>query len=766
MDVIDVDSSDSSDDCAINGFSRKRPSTSRLKQQKQQQSVPKPILTPRPRQQQRQQPQQQPPPRQHQQQRLQNHEYPVVAEVDLTAISDEEDGEIVENNRQSANNGNDASPAANGNLNLLINLNGNGIELDGLPMETLQIKREAIEFELKKEEQEPQNDLEPVSDDDGDDIVASNLAPVSFSTSLDEVSDDDVEMSFAARKHSNEAPMQSNTEIRASISIALPVGMNLNQIPRPSASNLSMQSPNKRSKWVQSSPNQTVQSLSESLENVSDDELLPPPSSKKSAMDLNGKRVVFSTRRPVFAKNKTESKSPGPNSTGLSTVANGIQQVLPSRSVASNTSMPPQNSLPNRSQIPDRSPNYTMQAQTLNASSSRSQISRNETPQSVNSNRAKKSPIHSQQPQPSNQYDAPNSSSPFWKKIKELNHRDSNGLNFSENHADELRKYGIYVSSDADAHEASHSVIPNQAPSSFMPDGAVTHGTSHRMHSNRTDPLPIANQRSPIYVPLDNVSNDMLSQNVDNFVRQKTPVRERAPQTPESGIAASEGSSDFDLDLYPSNAQSNPEPQKNHKTASNEAHALSNDSNQGNHVGNSNNSSRSSSDLQTNLGSFIQSSVKSIFFNSISEIMAKKRKTPSPSDSSSDTDEELMRPSKKQPPNSPNASHGGSCSKWQRNDSETDIASDTTNEEEDSNDGVDTQNEDPTYEPDTRDMDVDNREDENDAYDSDCSEYSNETVLFEEPPRKLLKSGSEEGSRDSDETIINFGQYYQSSESE
>lgn len=744
MDVIDLDSSDSSDHCDITGFSRKRPSASRHR--KQQQHVPSPILVPQPRQQ-RQQPQQKLS-KKPQQQRLQNREYPVVAAVDLT-ISDEEDGEIVEDIIQNANDSNAANSTLNGNLNLPNNQNENGIELDVLPLNVLEIKREAIEMQIKEEEGE-QCDLEPVSDDDGNDITPPNATPMAASVSLEDVSDDD---DFSAiTSNSNETSMQSNTANRT-------VEMKPMQTPRSSAWNSSMQSLNNSLKRAQPSPNQTVQSFSESLENVSDDdELLPPPSSKKHALNLNEKRVVFSARRPVAVPNKIESQAHGSNGVGKLFNANEIQRVFQPRPTASKTSMQSQNS----------PPNHAVQSHTSNASiqsASRSQFPRNEAMQTIDSNRTKNSPVHSKSP---NQHVVSSSSSHFWNKIEQKNHQGLNGSNFSENNAIELRKYGIFVSSDADADEASQSVVPNQAPFSFMPDEAATHGLSHQMHSNRTDTLPMTNQRSPIYAPPDTASNSMLSQNVDNFVRQKTPVRERAPQTPESGIAASDISSDFELDLYSTNAPSNREAQKNQKTTCNENRTCSNHDNQENHAGHLNNSSSNSRNPPPNgidWGNRIKSSVKSIFFEEMSKHVSKKRKTPSPSASSSDSDEDLMQPSENQPKNSPNASHGGNCSKRQRSDSETDSTSATSTEEE-SNDGVDTQNEDPTYEPDIEQMEVDNREDENDAYDSDCSGFSTATKIFEQPCRKPAKGESEESSRDSDETIIDFSQYFRTNDGE
>lgn len=741
MDVIDVDSSDS---CEIDGFSRNRPPTSRNRPQPQQRSVPHPILVPRPKQQQQRQ---QPSPQKRQkQQRLQNREYKVVDQIDLIS-SDEEDGEIVEDNRQNANgNNNGAGSTVNSNLNFFNTQNGSGIELDRLSIETLQIKRENIEQQLKQED----NGLEPVSDVDEDENMPpnSNTMPAAFSTSLEDVSDDEVAIdSTVCASNSNRTPMKSNSQNQAPTLITSPVEMKPNLTPRHSTSNTSMQIANSSAKRAQSSPNQSMQLFSESLENVSDDEWLPLPRSKKPALNLNEKPVVFSTKRPATGSNQTQSKLPSPNNTGKSSTTNRTQQ-----SVASNTPTQLQKSPPNRTQI---SPNHQVQSHHSHApihSPRRSQISQNQLPQSNNSNTAKKIPIHSQAQRLPTQHSVSDSSSSIWNKSKHLN------------------QYGIYFSSDADvdATEVSQSFMPNQEPSSLMSNGATTLIPPHRMHSHQTDPLPIANRNSPNFARTNTISNDMPQQNVKDFVRQKAPAHERSPEAPESGIAASDVSSDFELDLYTSNPRSKSEPPKIHRTAPIETHTNLNNNTPENRAGNSNNNSDSGeSNLIRNeldLDNLIGNSVKTGFVNFLTKIVAKKRKTPSSVESSSDSDEDLVQPLKMQPANSPIASHSGNCSKKQRNDPETDTGSETSDEE--SNNGVDTQIEDPTYEPDTEDMEVDKKEDENDAYDSDWSGMSNETVMYEEPRQKPVKGECEESSRDSDETIIDFGQYYPPNESE
>lgn len=883
MDVIDVDCSDDSDSYEVDGFSRQRPSTPRHRQQQQQQlSVPKPKLEPRPRQQKKQtKPAQQRPKK----------EYPVVANVDLT-ISDEEEGEIVEN----------VQPAVNGNLNLLNNLNENGIELDGLPLETLEMKKEEIELKLEQEdditEQEPQNGLEAVSDNDDDDenaimarnpfsqvqpnelvephtlnrstasIENSTVVPITLNISLDDVSDDDDgdkdfnPFSQLARNEllkpldsnkltstakPNETPTKFNTTNRISGSITPSFSMagcsnstpksftanrpdfssnktnklpnsnrasqkspiqndhrqtfKPNQTTRSPASNASIKSANNASNRAQFSPNHREQ-----LENVSDDdfemdvtpskqppqtlrnELVKPHASNKIGSASNSKegRVIFTANR---LPSRMASWSNETIHSPVSNRANQTPRTDVSIQLPNNTLNQPQSSLNQSvqsltSNASVRSPNSN--STSYSHTSNRLPFVQNETMQSVNSNKAKKSPtkqsfVPYQTPKTTNQNEVPKSSSSFSNEVERSRH-DCNGLNFSTNHTAEwLRSYGLVVSPNPDAIE---SIPPNHtAPHthSFMPIDAAVHGNSpNQVHPNQTDQLvPIANQRSTIYAPLDIVSNDMLSLNVDHFAQRKTPVRRRAPRTPESGIAASELScdSDYELDLYPSNVQTNPEPQQSSHSnnASNETHSNLNISNQINlnresHLNNNSGNGTNQPPPIRSLKDF-DDLVKNAIYNTLAKNVPQKRKSPSPptsdsTPSSNDVDlYDLLQPSKKQATNNQNALDSDSIGRQQiQSESETDATPDDGDDDGDNDDN------DADFEPNADDMDDDNKADENDDYDSDCSGYSRETLLFEDRCQKPMKSErkneTEESSDGSDETLIDFSQFYAPNQSE
>lgn len=831
MDVIDVDSSDS-DGYVVDGFSRQRPTpTSRPRQQQPQQrrSVPLPILEPLPRRlQQRQQPRQSRPP-----QRT-NREYPVIANI---TISDEEDGEIIEDDHQN----NDAVPAVSGNLNN--DQNENQIELDVLPLEMLQIKKEEIELQLKQEtvanEQEPQNDLEPVSDSEGNEFKAPNSVSQaqlneSVEPSLEDVSDDDLESSSFSESSRNELrkSLTSNSKISTAKSVESPRSFNTtNRTPNSIKSfvekagcsssrseflsNKTMKSPvsqgaqkspnandrqqiitpNKTPRPVapntsnraQIPPNQSAQSFDTSLDNVSDaddfemdttpsnqprSEIIKPLGSNTtaSASNSNEKRVVFTAGRlPGRIPSWT-------NQTIQSPISNSANQTP-----RSDASIQSPNSLLNQ---PQYSPNQRAQSFTPNVSvrsphsftANRSQFSPNETTKSTESSREKKSPTQ----QSFVPYQYPNTL-----KSPSVFSSDWNGANFSANHTAEwYRSFGIVMSpnldadANANANETAQPSKPAQIPQSFKPIEAATHVTPNRVHSHRTEQSPIANQRSPIYAPLDVISNDMLSLNVDHFAQQKTPARQRSPQTPESGIAASEQSeeSDYDLDLYRSNAPTNPtQPQRNHSSniASSDMHSSLNNLNANNqvsherHSNDSNGCSSESNQLAQirnldDIDDVVKNAIKGVV-DKVTKRVSKKRKSLSPitcESSSSNTGDDLLQPLTKRPAIDHNASNGGASSNspQEHSESETDMTS---------TDDVDDGDTDPSYEPNTEEMDDDNGADENDDYDSDCSR---DTVPFDDHSRKPVKAERkyeiDESSVDSEETIIDYNPYFPPNQSE
>lgn len=687
MEVIDVDSYE------IAGFQRRRPTPPRT------QSTP---MSPRTQSKSRQP------------SRLKKPDTHVVAVVDLCA-SDDEDKKATENTTNTDdNNGNAAN---DGPLNNPNEMNVN--YLLSLPMESLEMKKERIEMQLKSEE------LDDLSEGDisfGDDNKQPAL------NEYEDVSDDEISFGETNKKSpiaAKNAVQQQNESVKSRDSIG------------------SAHSPKSNEKLKNIPPNQTPRSLAaaegvgRATANSTPRSHTPNRSSSSPNKSVHSPNRIHQIKMMLHQTPSNENKSQQsfkPHQTLRSLTSNGWIR-------------PPNSNTTPQSSTPKRSPIATH-----------------------NSNKMNKSPSKLPQSNGIRQYFTPNHS------------------------AQSASLHGAAASANA-IKTPTHSSKPNQPRRSLVADKMAGQCTtqssaSHRVHmppnqssnSNNVTKSPTEKPVSPFSPSTDvigrnSTSNDMRSQlftpNVDRFADQAQPIREKAPQTPESGIANSDVSSDFEMDIYESFVRDSiPEsaslssaktvwsskaqiPKQDaqkieNNTASNGPHFNVNNANDANQVIITTATVSNNQQTQTEPHSYTMDHVdivKKAIMNLVGE-------TNSPVNTLHFNQTKCKRRASNDAAS--NGESNSSTSKRQRTQSSESYVGDESDDDDDDDKS------DPPFQPDQEDEEEDIQDDCADNYDSDASDASKETLPFDknEYHKSRLKPCKtemhDESSCDSDETVMDY----------
>lgn len=737
MEVIDVDSYE------IEGFQRRRPAPSQAQPQSRQQR----------------------------QSRLKTPNFPVTAEVNLCS-SDEEDGEIPDytahngNSNSVSNNQSSSSGHASTNKNL-----------DDLPLDELQIKKELLEIQLKTE------GCEDVSDNDGQSPETSKITTTqrnepaklnnpnalaqpslcSYEIVSDEDDDDNVfdKSTEKSPKIPKTIPPYPRNEQKRFAAAANPVPQSANDTVSKDASY------------------DAVSDDDDDILNKSDHRSPPIRKAIPQARNESGKSnnsLKANTVKYVVVPNHV-LRTLGTNAQ-TSSALEAVSDDDDDNVNKSDHRLPknPKNSKENRNEPVHTTKSIENPKINVSNSTPSLPIRPNVSPiQSCNTNKVSPSANQKLQSDTSNQWirlskpvtliKQPNMPSKPLPSLSPQSNRISSGFNRNspsktQNQATKsINSHGYSVLQATN--RAHHTSTPNQKPNSSASIGMTGKSTSNYtssqsfatnqvqnpsnqfMQSNRTEKPPIESLHPlPLHIPLvrqEDTENDLLSQLFTSNTNRLAP---QTPQTPESGIANSDISSDFDLDITLPNisfmAHTIPTPATSSssvKTVWSSKSQVSKEELPKTNSFKSNTHQHFNFDCMSNTNQATNEHNSYVPDSLLSECNQSQQKRRASNEKSSNSECNIKR---------------------QRKES----SSDDDNEEADMDDDCE---KDPSFEPDEyqEDEEEDNRDDNRDEYDSDASIASDETVPYES---RIYQKGIElkpckmeiqdENSCDSSETVL------------